>query len=80
MNNAPNVKQLEWEHIFFDGGEEWLAFPMKCCLKYNIVKYRHNHSFKLYINSSLKNKEDDLWDAKYEAQADFENKIRGCLS
>jgi len=73
------IKKLEWDHQTFQGGEEWIAEPIKGYLKYCIVKYTQEDHHKLYINSSFKRQEQDLRDGQYIAQSDFENKIEECL-
>jgi len=79
MTTEPVIKKLEWHYAPFHGGEEWIAEPIKGYLKYCITKYTQEESYKLYINPFFKRQEQDLRDAQYICQSDFETKIEACL-
>jgi len=74
------VKQLEWEYYPFQGGEEWIAEPIRGYLKYCITRYTDRAGYIVYINSSPRHEGKDLDKAKHFSQSDFETRIEECLA
>jgi len=72
------IKKLEWRHNTFNGGEEWLTTPIEGVLKYCILK--QDEPYLIYRGMEIIHSADDLQSAKDFIQADFETKIKGCLS